>query len=59
MLKQKFASNYVSVREAFLHLDADYDGFIGVEDILRHFKPEDNIDYHDLEKLMVDKDTKH
>jgi len=45
MLKQKFASNYVSVREAFLHLDADHDGFIEVEDILRHFKPEDNIDY--------------
>ena len=59
MLKQKFACNYVSVREAFLHLDADHDGFIEVEDILRHFKPEDNIDYQDLKKLMVDKDAKH
>jgi hypothetical protein len=45
MIKQKFANNYVSVREAFLHLDADYDGFITVEDILRHFKPEDKIEY--------------
>ena len=59
MLKQKFASNYVSVREAFLHLDSDYDGFITVEDILRHFKPEDKIDFADLKKLMEDKDSKH
>ena len=59
MLKQKFANNYVSVREAFLHLDGDFDGFITVEDILRHFKPEDKIDYMDLKKLMEDKDSKH
>jgi len=58
MIKQKFANNYVSVREAFLHLDADYDGFITVEDILRHFKPEDKIEYQDLKKLMIDKDAK-
>ena len=25
MLKRKFASNYESVREAFLHIDTDYD----------------------------------
>lgn len=56
MIKQKFANNYCSVREAFLHLDSDYDGFITVEDILRHFKPEDKIEYNDLKKLMTDKD---
>lgn len=59
MLKLKLAMTYVSVREAFLHLDSDYDGFIQVEDILRHFKPEDGIDYYDLKKLMTDKDSKH
>ena len=59
MLKRKFASNYESVREAFLHIDTDYDGFITVEDILKHFKPEDKIDYHDLKKLVDDKDSKH
>ena len=59
MLKQKFASNYTSVREAFLHLDSDYDGFIDVENILYYFKPEDKIDYYDLKKLMEDKDSKH
>ena len=59
VLKRKFASNYESVREAFLHIDNDYDGFITVEDILKHFKPEDKIDYHDLKKLVDDKDSKH
>jgi hypothetical protein len=26
---------------------------------LKHFKPEDKIDYYDLKKLMEDKDSKH
>ena len=59
VLKLKLSMTYVSVREAFLHLDSDYDGFIQVEDILRHFKPEDGIDFYDLKKLMQDKDSKH
>lgn len=58
VLKKKFASNYVSVREAFLNLDDDFNGVIDCEDVLRHFKPEDNIDYYDLLKLMKEKDSK-
>lgn len=42
-----------------MHLDTDYDGFIDVENILMHFKPEDNIDFHDLRKLLEDKDSRH
>jgi flagellar motility protein MotE (MotC chaperone) len=37
LLKTKFANNWESVRKAFLDLDSDHDGFITVEDILRHF----------------------
>ena len=37
ILKDKFSNNWESVRKAFLALDADYDGFITVEDILRYF----------------------
>ena len=37
LLKDKFSNNWESVRKAFLALDSDHDGFITVEDILRHF----------------------
>jgi hypothetical protein len=37
ILKEKFANQWESVRKAFLALDSDHDGFITVEDILRHF----------------------
>ena len=30
-----------------------------MENILYYFKPEDKIDYHDLKKLVDDKDSKH
>jgi len=59
MLKHKFSLNYSSVREAFLSLDGNFDGKITVEDMLKHFKPEDGIDYDDLKKLLTDKDSKH
>ena len=36
-LKDKFSKTWTSVRKAFLDLDADHDGFITVEDIIRHF----------------------
>jgi hypothetical protein len=58
MLKEKFAIKFKSVREAFLTVDADHDGVITVEDMLKIFKPEDGIDYNDLKKLMQDKDSK-
>jgi EF-hand domain pair len=58
LLKEKFANKFKSVREAFLSVDADHDGLITIEDMLKHFKPEDGIDYDDLAKLMRDRDSK-
>ena len=57
-LKIKFSSCFESVRKAFLALDADYDGFITVEDILKYFANETTINYNDLKKLILDKDHK-
>jgi hypothetical protein len=37
-------------------LDSDYDGFVTVEDMLRFFGNDPNIDYDDLKKLITDKD---
>lgn len=39
-------------------LDCDYDGFITIEDMLKHFANEQDINYDDLKKLMIDKDSK-
>lgn len=36
-LKTKFSNCFHSVRKAFLALDADYDGYITVEDLLKYF----------------------
>lgn len=58
ILKDKFSNNWESVRKAFLALDTDYDGYITVEDILRYFGQEKDIDYNDLKKLIRDKDSK-
>jgi len=41
-----------------LDLDSDYDGFIGVEDLMRHFGHEKGVNYHDLKKLVHDKDSR-
>ena len=57
-LKTKFSSCFESVRKAFLLLDTDYDGFITIEDILKYFGNEKDLNYDDLHKLMVDKDSK-
>jgi Ca2+-binding EF-hand superfamily protein len=57
-LKTKFANCYESVRKAFLALDTDYVGFITVEDILKYFGNEKELNYNDLKKLMKDKDSK-
>lgn len=56
-LKIKFSSCYESVRKAFLELDSDRDGFITIEDILRHFGNEKDLTYNDLKKLMIEKDA--
>lgn len=57
-LKEKFSNCYESVRKAFLALDTDYDGYITVEDILKYFGNEKDLNYNDLKKLMIDKDSK-
>ena len=57
-LKEKFSNCYESVRKAFLALDTDYDGFITVEDILKYFGNETDLNYNELKKLMIDKDSK-
>jgi len=57
-LKLKFSACYESVRKAFLALDSDYDGYITVEDILRYFGSDKEINYNDLKKLIIDKDSK-
>ena len=56
ILKDKFSNNWESVRKAFLALDSDYDGFITVEDILRYFGQEKELNFNDLQKLIKDKE---
>jgi hypothetical protein len=41
-----------------LALDTDYDGYITVEDILKYFGNEKNLNYTDLKKLIMDKDER-
>jgi hypothetical protein len=41
-----------------LALDQDYDGYITVEDILKYFGTDTELNYSDLKKLMIDKDSK-
>jgi len=56
-IKEKFANNWVSVRKAFLDLDTDYDGYVTVEDIMRHFSSDSSgFEFQDLKKLINDKD---
>ena len=57
-LKVKFSNCFESVRKAFLTLDQDYDGYITIEDILKYFGNEKDLNYNDLKKLMIDKDHK-
>lgn len=57
-LKLKFSNSFESVRKAFLELDSDRDGFITIEDILKHFGNERDLMFNDMKKLMVDKDSK-
>ena len=59
LLKDKFSNTWESVRKAFLALDSDHDGFITVEDILRHFGQEKGlINYNDIKKIIDDKDSR-
>jgi len=55
-LKIKFSNCFESVRKAFLGLDGDYDGYVTVEDILKYFGNDTDLNFIDLKKLMMDKD---
>jgi len=55
-LKVKFSNCFESVRKAFLALDSDYDGYITIEDILKYFGNETDLNFNDLKKLIIDKD---
>ena len=57
-LKKKFSNCFESVRKAFLALDTNYDGFITVEDILKYFGNDTDLNFNDLKKLITDKDSK-
>jgi Ca2+-binding EF-hand superfamily protein len=57
-LKIKFSNCFESVRKAFLALDSDYDGYITIEDILKYFGNETDLNFNDLKKLIMDKDHK-
>ncbi|CAI2381224.1 unnamed protein product [Moneuplotes crassus] len=58
-IKEKFSSNFVSIRKAFLSLDTDYDGCITAEDIARQFgKVALKLDFRDLRTLMKNRDSK-
>jgi len=57
-LKIKFSNCFESVRKAFLALDTDYDGYITIEDILKYFGNETDLNFNDLKKLIMDKDHK-
>jgi len=46
------------VRKAFLALDTNFDGYVEVEDILRHFGDDSTLNFNDLKKLVMDKDSK-
>ena len=39
-------------------MDSDFDGFITVEDILKYFGTDTDLNYNELKKLMNDKDSK-
>jgi Ca2+-binding EF-hand superfamily protein len=56
-VKMKFSNCFHSVRKAFLSLDTDHDGYITVEDFMKYFGTEKDMNYGDLKKIMIDNDT--
>lgn len=56
ILRNKLSSSYDSVRKAFLALDTDHDGFITIEDFMRNFGGDKDIQFVDLKKLIESKD---
>ena len=39
-------------------LDSDYDGYVTPEDILKYFGNDDSLNFLELKKLMMDRDSK-
>jgi hypothetical protein len=56
ILRVKLSNKYETVRKAFLALDADHDGFITIEDFLRNFGDNKDLQFVDLKKLIQSKD---
>lgn len=56
-IKIRLGNNFQKVRKAFLTLDEDYNGTIGIDDLLRYFGSDLKIDYNDLKKILKDKDS--
>jgi Ca2+-binding EF-hand superfamily protein len=53
-VKEKFTKTWVSVKKAFLDLDADHDGFITHEDLIRYFRTgEEGFLFEDLRTLLM------
>jgi Ca2+-binding EF-hand superfamily protein len=52
ILRKKLSNNYDSVRKAFLALDSDHDGFITIEDFMRNFGDNKDLQFVDLKKLI-------
>lgn len=46
------------MRKAFLLLDMDHDGYVTIEDFLKYLGNDPTLNYSDLKKLMIDKDSK-
>ena len=57
LLRQKLSTNYQTVRQAFLALDTDHDGFVTIEDFLRNFGDETGFTFMDLKKLIESKNA--
>ena len=56
MLRIRMSGIYTTVRQAFLALDSDHDGFITIEDFLRQFGDDKSLNFNDLKKLINSKD---
>ena len=57
-IRAKVASKYASVREAFLKLDLDHDGWIQPQDFVQAFGTHMEMPFQDLMKIMNDKSSK-
>ena len=57
-LCDKISSNFTSVRQAFLTMDQDHDGFVDPKDIVALYGAHITINYADLVKIMESVNSK-